>query len=69
MQRLHIKCLSLSVFAISFFLISCKTIRQPENVPQPLNYSDDDTPVGNRLIVLVILIIVGIILMIYNSLS
>ena len=42
MQRLHIKCLSLSVFAISFFLISCKTIRQPENVPQPLNYSDDD---------------------------
>ena len=42
MQRL-IKSFSSAVFLISALLcISCRTIRQPSSVPEPLNYSDDD---------------------------
>ncbi len=33
-----------------------------------LNYSDDNTPIGNRLIVMIILIVVGVILTIINRL-
>ena len=32
----------LLVILTSLFLISCRTLRQPSSVPQPLNYSDED---------------------------
>ena len=40
-----LKIVSSLFFASVLLFSSCKTLRQPKSVPQPLNYSDDDNPV------------------------
>ena len=42
MKRLFKAFSLISLFAVTFLFISCRSIRQPSSVPEPLNYTDDD---------------------------